>query len=96
MTPLVLVLLLAAADPGAGTPGAAPPAAASAKVDKPAPNPDKVVCRSEEQVGSRMLNRKCMTQRQWDAQDEQTRQYFQDAEDHGLQNVPSGNPMSPH
>ncbi len=96
MTPLVLAILLAAADPGPGAPGAPQPAAAPAKAVKSAPDPDKVVCRTEEQIGSRMLNRKCMTQRQWDALDEQTRQYFQDASDRGARNIPSGNPMSPH
>ena len=96
MTPLILVLLLAAADPGAGTPGAGQPPAASAKPGKPAADPDKVVCRTEEQVGSRMMHRKCMTQRQWESQDEQTRQYLQDVEDRGGQNIPSGNAMAPH
>jgi len=96
MTSLVLAMLLAATVPGAATPDLGQPVVVTAKPAKPAADPDKVVCRSEETVGSRMRSRKCMTQRQWEAQDEQTRQYFQDVEDRGGQNIPSGNAMAPH
>ena len=87
MTPLVLAVLLAAADPGAGQPPSSQstPASAPAKSDKPDPN--KVVCRREDQAGSRVQTKRCMTQAQWDGLDEQTRQYFQDAQEHGGLNV---------
>ncbi len=93
MTPLVLAVLLAAADPGAGQPPqaqAAPTPAAPATSAKPARSADdasKVVCRREEQVGSRVQIKKCMTQAQWDGQDEQTRQYFEDSLEHGALNA---------
>jgi hypothetical protein len=97
MTPLVLAVLLAAADPGAGqAPGAqAPSPAPPAQAAKPAKDPNKIVCRSEEQVGTRVRVRKCMTQQQWDGQDEQTRQYFQDALDHGALNTAKVNSGQP-
>ncbi len=96
MAPLVLALLLAAADPGAGQPAASQPPSAPPKADNPAVHPNKLVCRSEDVVGTRLQTRKCMTQAQWDQQEEQTRQYFQDAADHAGTNIPSGNAMSPH
>jgi hypothetical protein len=96
MTPLVFAVLLAAADPGAGQPPVAPaPAPAVAPAHKPATDPNKVVCRWEDQVGTRVQVHRCMTQKQWDDQAEQTRQYFQDAAEHGGLNtarVSSGGP----
>ncbi len=86
MTPLILAVLLAAADPGAGQPPSAQ-APAPAKAGKPAKDPDKIVCRREDEVGSRVQTKRCMTQAQWDGLDEQTRQYFQDAQEHGGLNV---------
>ena len=86
MTPLVLAVLLAAADPGAGQSVNAQPAstaAAPAKPAKPAADPDKLVCRSEEQIGTRVRVRSCKTQAAWDQQEEAVRQYFQDAGDNG-------------
>jgi hypothetical protein len=97
MTPLVFAVLLAAADPGAGQPPAqtAAPTATPAKSDQPAKDPNKIICRREDQVGTRLQTRTCMTQAQWDGLDEQKRQYFQDAQEHGGLNtakVSSGSP----
>ena len=85
MTPLILAALLAAADPSAAAPAGAPaPATASApaKPDK-VKDPNKPVCRLEDQIGSNIHIKKCMTEAQWEQQDEATRQYFQDASDNG-------------
>jgi hypothetical protein len=93
MTPLILAALLAAADPSAGQPASAPAAAAPAKTSSMDPN--KMVCRSEEQIGSNIRVRRCQTQAQWESEEEQARQYFQDAHDHGAVNtahVNSGGP----
>ncbi len=46
-------------------------------------DPNKPVCRLEEKIGSNILVKKCMTEAQWQQQDEATRQYFQDASDNG-------------
>lgn len=59
MLTLVLSLALSAATPEA----AAPPATSEAKPAKP-----KMVCRADRSSGSRLKNRICMTQEQWDAQ----------------------------
>jgi len=87
MTPLVLAVLLAAADPGAGQPPSTQAASAPAKADKSARDPNKIICRREDQVGTRVQTKRCLTQAQWDGLDEQTRQYFQDAQEHGALNV---------
>jgi hypothetical protein len=96
MTPIILAVLLAAAatDAGAGPPTTVAPATVTST--KPQVAADKPVCRSEEEVGSRVRTRKCMTQAQWDQQDEQVRQYFQDVSDHGAVNRATNNPMQPH
>ena len=52
--------LLAAAPDTAATP---PSAVSDAKPEKP-----KMVCRSDRASGSRLKNRICMTQEQWDSQ----------------------------
>ena len=101
MTPLILAVLLAAADPGGGQPPAGAqttpaPAPASSPAAKPAKDPNKRICRLEDQVGSRVQIRKCMTQAQWDGQEEATRQYFQDAQEHGGLNVATVNEGQPH
>lgn len=65
----VLVLLMAAAVAGADAPPQAPPAGQAppaATPGKPAPDPDKMVCRNEPVTGSRFDKRVCMTQAQWD------------------------------
>ena len=94
MTPIILAILLAAADPAPGQPTNVAPATVTSA--KPQPQAEKLVCRSEEQEGSRVRARKCMTQEQWDRQDELVRQYFQDASEHGSINRASNNPMQAH
>lgn len=99
MTPILFAILLAAADPngGPGSPHATvePALVARQHAENVKNGPDKLVCRSEEQEGTRVRARKCMTQAQWDQQEEQVRQYFQDAHDHGGLTAGGGNPMQP-
>lgn len=54
-------VLLAAADPAAG----------SGKADKA--KPDEMVCKKEAVVGSRMKQRVCMTQADWDRRKQEAR-----------------------
>lgn len=56
------ILVLAAADPA---PAAAAPAAAAKTSEKP--KGDELVCKREAVLGSRMKQRTCMTQADWDA-----------------------------
>jgi hypothetical protein len=76
----ILALLLAAADtsgqaPAAVTPASSTPASAPAK---PADNPNKVVCKVTDNIGSRIQGRTCKTQAQWDADEEALRHLFSD------------------
>ena len=45
---------------------AAPAGASAPAVQKATASPDKVVCRSETEVGSRIPQRVCRTQAEWD------------------------------
>jgi hypothetical protein len=96
MAPLVLAALLAAvADPSAAQSanGQSPPA--QGRTASSTKDPNRMVCRSEEQVGTNIRVRTCKTQSQWDSQDEQARQYFEDAQARGgITNAPT-NPMAP-
>jgi len=85
MTPFILAVLLAAADPSATAPASAQAPASSPSQAKPdkTKDPNKPVCRLEDQIGSNIRVKKCMTQAQWEQQDEIVRQYFQDAGDNG-------------
>jgi hypothetical protein len=97
MAPLVLAVLLAVvADPSAAQTanGQAPPA--KSQSSSPAKDPNKVICRSEEQAGSNIRVRTCKTQEQWDSQDEQARQYFEDAQARGALAPPATSTMGPH
>lgn len=60
MLTLVLFLALSAAGPEAAPPPSIPN---EAKPEKP-----KMVCRADKASGSRLKNRICMTQEQWDNQ----------------------------
>jgi hypothetical protein len=94
MTPLVLAAFLAViADPSAAQTanGQSPPAKTQTK------DPNKMVCRSEEQVGSNIRVRKCMTQAQWEEQEAEVRQYFEDAQSRGgINSGPPPNPAAGH
>jgi len=57
-------ILAAGAPPAEPAPGATPAASAATKAG---PKPDEVVCRREPVLGSRMKQRLCMTQADWDA-----------------------------
>jgi hypothetical protein len=63
---LMASLLLIAAE----APSTPPPDAAAKK----APTPEKVVCRSETEVGSRIPQRVCRTQAEWDEIYKQTQE----------------------
>lgn len=61
-----VALMAAAADPAAAqaAPTGAAPSATPTKSEKP--NKDGMVCKKEATVGSRMKQRVCMSQAQWD------------------------------
>ncbi len=65
--------------PAASTPAAASPA----KADK-ASDPNKIVCKKEAVLGSRMPTRTCMTQGEWDARKQEGR----DQVDAAQRNIP--------
>ncbi len=79
MTPLFLAMLLTAADPAAMSAQSGAPAQAA----KPAKDPNKLICRHEEQIGTNIKVKKCMTQADWEKQEEAVRQYFDDAQANG-------------
>ena len=81
------VLLVAAAPAVAQT---APPTQAQ-PAPKAAPDPlDKMICRTEEVIGSRLnTQRVCMTAREWKDQADDTRQAVERMQQ-GQGNVPSG------
>jgi hypothetical protein len=95
MIALVLSVLFAAADPqgaqasGASAGGAASPAAA------PAPSKDdlsRVICKSEDKVGSNIQIRSCKTRAAWEEQERIVRQLFRDAQASGAQGPVSASP----
>ena len=91
MTPFIFAMLLAAADPTPATP------VHSAAAAKAANDPNKLVCRSEEKIGTNIRIKRCMTQADWEKQEEAVRQYFQDAHANGAVHtarVSSGQPGS--
>ena len=68
----MVLSLIAAAVLAAGAPAAEPAAATAtpataAAPAKAGPKPDEVVCKREPVLGSRMKQRLCMTQADWDA-----------------------------
>ena len=73
-----MISLVFAAALMAGAPAAAdPPASAAApsgKAEKATPGPNEMVCKREAVLGSRMKERICMTQGEWDARRLQDRQ----------------------
>jgi|WetSurMetagenome_2_1015567.scaffolds.fasta_scaffold67005_2 hypothetical protein len=96
MTPLVLAAFLAVvADPSAAQTANGQPAPPKGQATSPNKDPNKMVCRSEEQVGSNIRVRKCMTQAQWEEQEQEVRQYFEDAQSRGgINGGPPANPMA--
>ena len=98
MTPLILAVLLASTDPSAAqTTGGSPPSSqgSAQAANRQIKDPDKMVCRSEEQVGSNIRVRRCMTQGQWELEAERVRQYFQDVRLHsGINGGAQSSPMS--
>ena len=80
MLALAIVAVLAAAE----TPPADPPTNVTSATVKGAKNdakdPNRTVCRSEASPGSRMTTRVCMTQQQWDRNEEASHQLLRDAQ----------------
>ena len=74
MISLVFAAALLAGAPPAGDAAASATAAAPAKADKAKPAPNDMVCKKEPVLGSRMKQRICMTQADWDARQRQDRE----------------------
>ncbi|MBS0295619.1 MAG: hypothetical protein JSR45_04850 [Proteobacteria bacterium] len=75
-----LLSLVLAADPAAPAPAAAP-AAAPAPAAKPKgdmKDPNRIICRREELVGSHRPQKTCMTKHEWDVAEEQSRTVLKD------------------
>jgi len=70
MISLVFAAMLQAGAPAAAQAPAPPPA----KAAKAKPGPNDMVCKREAVLGSRMKERICMTQGEWDARQEQDRE----------------------
>jgi hypothetical protein len=78
-----LLSLALAADPsapGANAPTAAPKATAKAEFK----DPNRIICRREEIVGSHRPQKICMTKHEWDVAEEQSRSSLKDG---GIQAV---------
>jgi hypothetical protein len=87
MLALVLAAAIAASPASPPTGAAAPPTRVrQVDVNGQAHDPDKIVCRDEEVLGSRMTKRVCRTQAQIDQSSQETQRYLHDLEDrNGLQ-----------
>jgi hypothetical protein len=95
----VLALVLAAALASQGEPASATSATSArpattvtpVTVTAKAPDANKIVCRDEEVVGSRMSKRVCRTQGQIDAQQKAADEFFRQVQDsNGLQDPRRG------
>jgi predicted secreted protein len=73
MIALVFAAMLQAGAPAAAQPPAQP-AAPPAKAAKAKPGPNDMVCKHEAVLGSRMKERICMTQGEWDQRQMQDRE----------------------
>jgi len=82
MAALILALMLSVSD--ASTAGAAPPAAPPAK---PAPDPNRIICKTEDNFGSHMRQRTCKTAAAWSAQERQVQRVFRDIDHTSAQNM---------
>ena len=87
MIALVFAAALFATDASAATPqvqtGADPVKVSDSKARR---DPNRMVCRSEDRPGSRMASRECHTQAEWEARDQQMRDFFRNVQDRtGLQ-----------
>lgn len=87
MMSLLFAALLAgapAADPQPATGSTATPAAAAPAKAEKANDPNKLVCKKEPVLGSRMPTRTCMTQGEWDMRKQEGR----DQVDAAQRNIP--------
>ena len=78
MISLVFAAALLAGAPAAGEPAQPTTTTASTKAAKP--KPGDMVCRKEPVLGSRMKERICMTQAEWDARQADARQNLDKAQ----------------
>lgn len=87
------VTLVAASDatsPQVTAPAKAAPASVATASSKPAKDPNRIVCRTEEVTGSRFTQRICQTQAQWDNSEEAAQNYKRSIDDrNGLQGAQS-------
>ena len=74
MISLVFAAALMAGAPAAGEPAQPAASTPAAKAEKAKADPNEMVCRKEPVLGSRMKQRICMTQADWDARQQQDRQ----------------------
>lgn len=88
----VSILILAFAAPAYAQTPAPPPAQTQPAAPAAKENPlDKVVCRSEDTVGSRLKKHKvCATVREWQEMEAESRQELQLYQQRGQAVVPSG------
>lgn len=88
----MLVFAMFATLAAAATPPADPPTDVSSATvkgaKKDANDPNRTVCRSEPNPGSRMSTRVCMTQQQWDRNEDASHQLLRDAQDKAGLNDP--------
>ncbi len=78
MISLVFAAALLAGAPAAGEPAQATTTATSGKAAKP--KPGDMVCKKEAVLGSRLKERICMTQAEWDARQAEDRQNLDKAQ----------------
>jgi len=82
----VLIIALAAALSGSpeasGSPPPANPVTQQARTEKPADDPNRVICKSEEVTGARFLRKVCMTRAQWTERQQQADRFMRETDSH--------------
>jgi len=74
----VLLSLALSADPAASAPAPAATPAPAAKPAKDMKDPNRIICRREEVVGSHRPQKTCMTKHDWDVAEEQSRRILKE------------------
>ena len=96
MTPLILAVaaMLAASDASqVPSVAQATTTATAGAASKPAPDPNKIVCKDEELTGSRFTRRVCKTRAQWEAKQDAADNYKREIEDRNGLNGPQVGPF---
>ena len=84
----VLIIALAAALSGSPeASGSSPPAnpavqQAASRTEKPADDPNRVICKSEEVTGARFLRKVCLTRAQWTERQLQADRFMRETDSH--------------